>query len=94
MNHCKSHCTIVAKHAHQNQAINIEIVSNQHITSCTRLTRGKGKNPQRVNVQSADQKCLVVYSGEIFSEILITEFLMVEFHITKIPINMVLFPNR
>ena len=89
MNHCKIHCTIIAKHAHQNQTINIEIVSNQYITSSTRLTRGEGKNPQRVNVQSADQKCLVVCVGEFFSEILITEFLIIEFHITKILINMV-----
>ena len=62
---------VVAKNAHQNQTINIEIVNDQYFLRCiksaTWLTRGKKEIFQKVYIKSVNQKMLIVKDwGNVF----------------------------
>ena len=48
----------VAKHDKQNQAISVEFSNHQYIKGGTRLTRGQGESPQRVQIKSVHHKML------------------------------------
>ena len=67
-NRLKIVAKVVAKNAHQNQTINIEIVNNQYFLRCiksaTWLTRGKREISQKVYIKSVNQKMFIVKDWE------------------------------